>query len=93
MQIQYNIPGAISRTDHVDRAMKERFRLSDDAPLPPGVKTATEFLLTTPDKEILPFWEAQLQRLKELVGNCAPTQADWEKLRPRSALLLQASNP
>ena len=76
-KIQYNISDAISRTDHVGRAMKERFHLSDDAPLPPEIKTATEFLLTTPDREILCFWEAQILRLKELVGNCAPTQADW----------------
>ena len=64
--------------------MKERFQLSDDAPLPPEIKTATEFLRTSPDKESLPFWASQLQRLKELVGKSAPMQADWEEAAPAS---------
>ena len=68
----------MARTDYVERAIKERFRLSGDVPLLPEIKTATEFLLTTPDNEILSFWEAQLLRLKELEGNCAPMQADWD---------------
>ena len=63
---------------NVERAMVEPFRLSGEDHLPPEVKNATGTHLRTPEMEILPFWASQLERMEELVGNCAPTQSDWD---------------
>ena len=80
----YNITCAISRTDHVERAMLEPFHLAGEIPIPPDVTRAIDFISPTPDRSIRKFWNIQLSRLKSLVKGGADTQLSWDSCRPQS---------
>ena len=50
--IQFNIPDASPYLDHVDRAMREPFHLSDEIPLPGEVMDSLQFIQSTPVDEL-----------------------------------------
>ena len=83
-KLTFNITDATSHTDHVEKAMREPFHLSDPVPLPPEVKAATAYLSRTPDSEVLSSWKSQIRRLKDLVTACEPMQAEWDRMTPDS---------
>lgn len=73
--IQFNIPDAASRTDHVERAMLEPFHLSGPVPLPRELSSALSCLKSTPDVPVLLFRKEQLRRLRQLRADCSPRTA------------------
>ena len=82
--VTFNITDAASHTDHVEKATREPFRLSEPAPLPPEVKAAADYHSRTPDSEVLSSWKSQIRRLKDLVTACDPMQAEWGRMTPDS---------
>ena len=90
--IQYNIPDATSKLDHVDRASREPFHLSDRIPIPDEIEESILFVNSTPTDEVLQYWDDQLARLEVLISASAPCQAEWDgmipdRIRPASGFI------
>ena len=79
---QFNIPDAVSHTDHVERAMSEPFHLSGLVPLPRGLSSAMDCIRSAPDVPVLVFWKELLRRMRRLRADCSLAQAAWVAAAP-----------
>ena len=63
--------------EHVSSAMKERFPLSQDTPLPAETKRAADFVRKCRPMDVANFWGEQLGRLSRLNAELPTHQAQW----------------
>ena len=80
--IQYSIPDASSKLDHVNRASRETFHLSDRIPLPDELCESIQFIRSVSLETAVQFWDAQLGRIEALISESMPFQATWDSFIP-----------
>ena len=60
------------------RALKERFPLAQDIPLPDETKGAADFVSDSPPHSVADFWDSQLDKLDALKSALLPHQKQWD---------------
>ena len=80
--IQYSIPDASSKLDHIERASREPFHLSGRIPLPGELRESIQFIRPVSLETVVHFGDAQLGRIEALISESAPFQAEWDSSIP-----------
>ena len=63
---------------HVERALKEKFPLAQDIPLPKVTQKSADFIADSCPRAISAFWDSQLDRVKAMVSDVAEHQRTWD---------------
>ena len=63
------ISTAESRVDHARKALKMRFPLSQENPMPRELSAALDFVRTSAEEDILTYWKHQVDAQSQLAEN------------------------
>ena len=79
-----HIDDATSVQNHVEKAVKEEFYLSNDIPLPPEVDDSIRFIRSSTYAGAKSFWPNQLKKVGSYVTAAQGIQDLWTKETPPS---------
>ena len=79
-----HIKDSTSIDDHLRRAIKADFFLSEEISLPPEVVRSVRISADSDPKALRPWWKLQLNRVKGVVNSAADLQTIWNNATPTS---------